>query len=81
MPSPSALFLVADLYYHRQGEVSMTKEGFTHKIDDLGRVLVPQALRKELGWEIGDILSLCHVSGTVVLSLEEKINADSEENH
>ena len=45
----------------------MTKEKLTHKIDDLGRVLLPKALRDELGWEIGDTLLLCRVDGTVVL--------------
>ena len=57
----------------------MAKKDFTHKIDDLGRVLVPQALRQELGWEIGDTLSLCRLKDTVVMSLEEKkdLNPDS----
>jgi len=48
----------------------MKKEGYT--IDDLGRLLVPKALRSELGWEIGDTLSLCRLKDTVVISLEEK---------
>jgi len=55
----------------------MTKEGFSHKIDDLGRVLLPNELRKEVDWEIGDTISLCRVSGTVVMSLEKKKTQDS----
>jgi len=49
----------------------MTNEKYNHKIDDLGRVLLPKELRSTLGWEIGDTLSLCRVSDTIVLSLEE----------
>jgi len=49
----------------------VAKENCLHKIDDLGRILLPKELRKELGWDIGDILSLCPVSGTVVMSLEK----------
>ena len=52
----------------------MKREG--HKIDDLGRVLLPKRLRDELGWEIGDTLSLNPENGTMVLSLEEKKNSD-----
>jgi len=50
----------------------MAKEGFLHKIDDLGRVLLPKELRKELCWDIGDTLSLCRVSGVMVVSLGKK---------
>jgi len=49
----------------------MANETYKHKIDDLGRVLLPIELRKSVGWDIGDTLSLCRVSGTIVLSLEE----------
>jgi len=49
----------------------MSNEAYRHKIDDLGRVLLPKELRSTVGWEIGDTLSLCRVSGTIVLSLEE----------
>jgi len=49
-----------------------------HKIDDLGRVLLPKELRSTVGWEIGDTLSLCRVSGTIVLSLEERDGASAE---
>jgi len=50
----------------------MTKEGHKHKIDDLGRVLLPRELRKDVGWDIGDILYLHRMGDTLVLSLEEK---------
>jgi len=49
----------------------MANEMYKHKIDDLGRILLPKELRSTLGWEIDDTLSLCRVSGTIVLSLEE----------
>jgi len=57
----------------------MTKEMFTHKIDDLGRVLLPKGLRDELGWEIGDTLSLCRVDDTVILCMEREITQDSND--
>ena len=50
----------------------MTKDRFSHKIDDLGRLLMPNELRNELGWETGDTLSLCRLKDTVVVSLEKK---------
>jgi len=50
----------------------MTNERFLHKIDDLGRILLPNELQKELGWDIADTISLCRVSGTLVISLEKK---------
>jgi len=57
----------------------MTNEKYNHKIDDLGRLLLPKELRSILGWEIGDTLSLCRVSGTIVLSLEEGGSAEAGE--
>ena len=50
----------------------MAKKDFTHKIDDLGRVLVPQELRKPLGWEIGDTVSLYRLKDSVIVNLEKK---------
>jgi len=58
----------------------MAKEKHKHKIDDLGRVLLPKELRKAVGWDIGDTLSLCHVSDTLVLSLEEGNVSDVSDN-
>jgi len=57
----------------------MANEMYKHKIDDLGRVLLPKELRSTLGWDIGDTLSLCRVSGTIVLSLEEMDSAETGE--
>jgi len=57
----------------------MAKEEHKHKIDDLGRVLLPKELRQAVGWSIGDTLSLCHVSGTIVLSMEENNPSDAGE--
>ena len=57
----------------------MTKENYLHKIDDLGRVLLPKELRKELDWDISDTLSLCRVGSTIVMSLEE--NKSSAHKH
>ena len=54
----------------------MTKEKHVHKIDDLGRVLLPKELRTEMCWDIGDTLSLSRVSGAVVISLEERENTE-----
>ncbi|MCL2362712.1 MAG: AbrB/MazE/SpoVT family DNA-binding domain-containing protein [Defluviitaleaceae bacterium] len=31
---------------------------YTRKIDELGRIVIPQSLRQTLGWEMGDTLSL-----------------------
>ena len=56
----------------------MTKEKFLHKIDDLGRILLPKELREDLGWDIADTISLVRVSGTVVISLEEKSITESK---
>jgi len=58
----------------------MANEMYKHKIDDLGRVLLPKELRKAVGWEIGDTLSLCKVSGTIVLSLEDGNVSDVGDN-
>jgi len=57
----------------------MAKEEYRHKIDDLSRVLLPKELRSTVGWEIGDVLSLCSVSGTIVLSLEERDSTEASE--
>ena len=56
----------------------MAKENFLHKIDDLGRVLLPKELRSELGWDTGDILSLCPVSGTLVMILEKMEGSEQD---
>jgi len=57
----------------------MANQEYKHKIDDLGRVLLPKELRQAAGWEIGDTLSLCRVSGTIVLSMEEPNPSDAAE--
>ena len=38
-----------------------------HKIDDLGRVLIPKEIRATLGWNVGNSLSLKVEDGTLVL--------------
>ena len=38
-----------------------------HKIDDLGRVLIPKEVRVALGWEVGNSLALKVEDGTLVL--------------
>jgi len=50
----------------------MTKIEFTRKIDALGRVLIPAGLRRRLGWDIGDMLSLSFEEGKMIACLLEK---------
>ena len=46
----------------------MTNTGITRKIDELGRIVLPVELRKQLGWEVKDFLDICHDSDKVILS-------------
>jgi len=45
---------------------------FSHKIDDLGRILIPAELRNSLGWVKGDTITLNYTNGLVVLSKKER---------
>ena len=43
-----------------------------HRIDDLGRILLPAELRKYLDWDKGDALSIHQENGKVIMELTEK---------
>jgi AbrB family looped-hinge helix DNA binding protein len=51
--------------------------GIIRRIDDLGRVVIPKALRRELGIEEGDPLELCVVDGGVLFT-KYKVEEDKE---
>jgi len=52
-------------------------EQFEHRIDDLGRILLPAELRKYLNWDKGDVLSIHQENGNVILTLTEKYFEDA----
>ena len=41
-------------------------------IDDLGRIVLPRELRKELGWGVGDKLSISRTDNTINMELSKK---------
>ncbi|MCL2362111.1 MAG: AbrB/MazE/SpoVT family DNA-binding domain-containing protein [Defluviitaleaceae bacterium] len=50
---------------------------YTRKIDDLGRIVIPDNLRQNLGWQIGDTLSLYCIDGAIALCMV-KVNRKQE---
>ncbi|MCL2571876.1 MAG: AbrB/MazE/SpoVT family DNA-binding domain-containing protein [Defluviitaleaceae bacterium] len=48
-----------------------------HKIDFLGRILIPKELRAKLGADIGDDLALCYEDGIATMYLAEN-NLDDD---
>jgi len=46
----------------------MTSTGITRKVDELGRVVLPIELRKQLGWEARDALNIQHDGDRIILS-------------
>jgi len=45
----------------------------SRKIDELGRIVLPSQLRKELGWSAGDsVVVYCVDKNTVILQTSEK---------
>ena len=40
------------------------------KVDDLGRILLPNQLRTQLGWEIGSEIEMYHDGSRAILQLE-----------
>ena len=54
----------------------------TRTIDKLGRVIIPAALRKELGWREGDKIALCvnEDNGIIeLIKLDKKADEVAEE--
>ena len=45
---------------------------YLHKIDGLGRILLPREVREGLGWETGDILGMRKEDSKLILQLAEK---------
>jgi len=48
-----------------------------HKIDDLGRILIPKQLRTELGASTGDTLVISYEDGVATIRLGES-NPDDD---
>ena len=45
----------------------------SRKIDDMGRIVLPGALRKKVGWNQGDTLNVYQLdNNTVILQVSEK---------
>ena len=45
----------------------------TKKIDELGRVVLPETARKAMGWPVGDTVSIYQADkNTLILQLSEK---------
>jgi len=58
--------------YTTRKEPSIMTQKIEHRIDDLGRVLLPTELRKYLDWDKGDVLSIHQENGKVIMELTEK---------
>ena len=42
----------------------------THRIDDLGRIIVPKVFRNKYGWQTGDNIALWDKGGMIILRPE-----------
>lgn len=60
---PDKAFL--EWYEKKRGGKDMTEE-FVRKLDDLGRVVLPVGIRKEMGWQERDALLIKQTSSTQV---------------
>jgi len=41
-------------------------------IDELGRIVIPSELRKQLGWKKGDAVLISSNDGKIIITLSEK---------
>jgi len=54
----------------RKGEQQM--KNLEWHIDELGRIIIPSELRKQLGWNKGDAISFHCDDGKIIVTLSEK---------
>ena len=54
----------------------MKATGVVRRIDDLGRVVIPKEIARELGIEIGDYFDLKVENGIIIITPEKAITKD-----
>lgn len=54
----------------------MENDTKVRRVDELGRVVIPTVIRKQLGWKTGTELSVIEKDGTVIFKPAEKNQAE-----
>jgi AbrB family looped-hinge helix DNA binding protein len=59
--------LIMEGVFEMKNDIWDTCEGFNRRIDDLGRVIIPKSIRKELNVDDGQMFSFFIQDGKIVL--------------